>query len=252
MPTRLFPEVIRNLKLFQGVSPDEIADLLSESRVCWYKRGDLLFHQGDPVLHFYIVCTGTFETFKQTPDGKKITTDVVVAGKTMCKTEIFKSPFATHQVSACAVNDATVLEFPYTWLKKAVENHTIALNILSAVSHYAHMVEVEAEHKTTMSAPQQVACFLHRMYLLHDFNPKGFTLPYSKRLIASRLGMEPETFSRAISRLREYGITINGNQVIFNDVQKVEQYVCEHCSIVGECSQAKMHADLDPRKVHTS
>ena len=46
----------------------------------------------------------------------------------------------------------------------------------------------------------------------------GFTLPFKKSLIASRLGMELETLSRALPKLKEHGITVKGSQVVFHDV----------------------------------
>lgn len=72
----------------------------------------------------------------------------------------------------------------------------------------AHIAEVEAEHQATMSAAQLVACFMQRLCVLYNFDPKGFDLPYSKTLIASRLGMELETFSRTLAKLKEHGIAV--------------------------------------------
>lgn len=97
-------------------------------------------------------------------------------------------------------------------------------------------MEVEAEHQATMSAAQLVACFMQRLCVLHNFNPKSFELPYSKTLIASLLGMELETFSRTLGKLKEHGITVNGNKVAITDLARVEQYVCGFCSISGDCA----------------
>src|SRR5471030_2400757 len=86
-----------------------------------------------------------------------------------------------------------------------------------------------------MSAAQLVACFMQRLCVLYDFNPAGFDLPYSKTLIASRLGMELETFSRTVAKLKEHGITVEGTHVEIHDLGRVEQYVCGFCSIAEDC-----------------
>ena len=236
MPQALFPDVINKLKLFDGLNTEQKGVLLREGRIRWCGQGQYLFHSGDPVSHFYIVCSGAMQLLRQTPDGDQITTDVVIAGKTISKTEIFRDAKNRHNVSAVAIEDAIVLEFSAAWLKKAAaESSAIALNILSAISQYAHMIQVEIEHKSTMTAAQQVACFLQRLCLMHDLDPDGFELPYSKTLIASRLGMEPETFSRTLVKLREHGIEVKDSWFRFHNMGQIGDYVCSHCSAVGEC-----------------
>lgn len=236
MPQTLFPDVINNLNLFSGISHQEKLAFMREGRIRWCAKGQYLFRYGEPINHFYIVCSGLVQLLRQTPDGCLITTDFVIPGKTIGKNEIFHK-FSNHrQLSAIATEDTIVVEFSAAWLKKiAAENSVIALNILSALSQYAYMVEVENEHKSTMTAAQQVACFLQRLCTMHDFDPQGFELPYSKTLIASRLGMEPETFSRALARLRGHGIEVKDMWVVFYDVEMMGNYVCNHCSIANEC-----------------
>ncbi len=75
------------------------------------------------------------------------------------------------------------------------------------------MVEVESEHKSTMNVAQRVGCFIQRLCVMHDLDPDRFTLPYSKALIASRLGISPETLSRAFVTLRKFGILVDDMQV---------------------------------------
>ena len=49
-------------------------------------------------------------------------------------------------------------------------------------------------------------------------------LPYDKSLIAHRLGMKPESLSRAFARLRGQGVTTDGNRVLVNDVGSLWEY----------------------------
>jgi hypothetical protein len=44
------------------------------------------------------------------------------------------------------------------------------------------------------------------------------TLPYDKVLIAGRLGMKPESLSRAFARLKDQGVTISQNVAEIDDV----------------------------------
>ena len=157
----------------------------------------------------------------------------------MCESEIMDA-CNTHRANAMALENTTLLEFASSWLKESAKKYgSFALNLLALISDQVHLAEVEAEHQTNMSATQLVACFLQRLCVLYDFNPKGFDLPYSKTLIASRLGMQLETFSRTLAKLKEHGITVDGNHVTISDSRRIEQYVCGSCSISGECTTHK-------------
>ena len=226
---------IKRLPLFAGLDEHDRDMLLSGSRSRQIPRGKMLFAHGDAVTHFYIIASGTIQLSRTTPDGHEKTIDILKSGQTICESEIMDS-CRGHRVNAVAVEDTTLLEFPVAWLKEAARKYRVfALNLLSLIAQHAHQAEVEAEHQATMSAAQLVACFLQRLCVLYDFDPAGFDLPYSKTLIASRLGMELETFSRTVARLKEHGITVQGTQVTIRDLGKIEEYVCGACSIADAC-----------------
>jgi CRP-like cAMP-binding protein len=240
MMQTLSPDIVKTLPLFAGLTEQDKDMLLKAGNTRHFSRGEHLFLHGDSIAHFYIVCRGVIQLFRENPDGHEKTTDMRIAGQTICKTEILGAALV-HQVNAMATDDVVVIEFPMTWLMdNAKKNSVFALNLLSAISRYALEAEIEAEHLATMSATQLVACFLQRICILHDFNPSGFELPYSKTLIASRLGMELETFSRTLSKLKEQGITVKGTHVIIHDLGAIERYVCAHCSVAQDCQTHKV------------
>lgn len=230
-------KIIRTIPLFAGLTEADKESLVLAGKARRYKSGETVFRFGDPIQNFYVVCEGAVQLHRETPDGHEMTVDVFIAGDAIGETEILQlSP--THQFSALAIKDSLLVEFPVAWLKNSIKNHgVLALNLLAMLSRRSTIATLEAEHKATMSAPQQVACFLERLCILHDFDPHGFDLPYSKTLIASRLGMELETFSRALSKIRDHGVNIQGNRVAFSDIEKMEAFVCADCSIAGNCNE---------------
>jgi len=52
-------------------------------------------------------------------------------------------------------------------------------------------------------------------------------LPYDKVLIAGRLGMKPESQSRAFVRLRDQGVTIRQNNAVIEDVTALRAFAEE-------------------------
>jgi CRP-like cAMP-binding protein len=63
------------------------------------------------------------------------------------------------------------------------------------------------------SPAQRLAAFLLR---LHDASDPGMPaeVPFSKRQLASRIGMQPETLSRALQTLTGNGLYLRGRQII--------------------------------------
>ena len=51
--------------------------------------------------------------------------------------------------------------------------------------------------------------------------------PYSKMLIASQLGMKPETLSRAFAKLRDHGVQIDATMAHIKDVAHLRDIVAE-------------------------
>jgi CRP-like cAMP-binding protein len=232
-------ENAKAFSLFTGLTEIERESLLKGGRIHKCPKGQMLFLHGDPVTHFYLLMDGAVQLFRETADGQEKTLHVVKAGQAMCEGEILDN-CATHRMSAVAIKDSSVMEFPVAWLKDTARRHgAFALNLLSLIAQQAYMAEVEAEHQASMSAPQLVACFMQRLCVLHDFDPKGFELPYSKTLIASRLGMELETFSRTLTKLRENGMTVNGAHVSIENLHLIEEYVCQTCSVSEDCTTHK-------------
>ena len=221
-------EFIRNIPLFSGLSEIEKDTLLKDGGVYSYPHKNILFRQGDPVARFYIICSGTVRLFHETPDGQEVTSHMRIAGDSMCATDIFLS--GTHHTHAEALSDVTTFEFTAECLRKAAQQYgKIASYLLFSISRWTHKLEMEVEKQSTMTADQLVACFLKRTCHLYGFDPKGFDLPYSKALIASRLGMTHETLSRTLPNLETFGITVKNKHVVFHDLAKIEQNTCSHC-----------------------
>jgi CRP-like cAMP-binding protein len=221
--------------IFNGLKKQEKDDLLKDGKIRHLNKKEFLFYHGDSLACFYIVCSGIIQIFRTNSDGDEKTLHILIPKDTICGDEIFDS-HTTHQFSAVAVENSTVIEFPKKWLEENTKKYgNIALNLLASIAHRSQMAEIEAEHKATMSTAQLIACFLQKLCLVYNLNPHGFTLPYSKKLIASRLGIEVETFSRALLKLQKYGISVKGSRVTIGNFNTIEKNVCDHCSIEQDC-----------------
>ena len=76
-----------------------------------------------------------------------------------------------------------------------------------------------------IAGTQRVADFLLKLCPAED-GPAEVALPYDKSLIASRLGMKPESFSRSLARMRDLGVRSERSHVSISDAAALADY-CE-------------------------
>jgi len=241
-------DTLRALPLFSDISKAEGDLLVRNSRIMTCKRGQFLFMHGDAITHFYVICRGAMQIFRETPGGQEITNEILIAGDTINADEVV-SRQDLHNLNARAVEDCSLLEISISWMRAHLKDFDhIAEKLLVNLADRLQEVQIEAEHLTTMSAAQMVACYLQKLCVLYNFDPHGFELPYTKSLIATRLRIEKETFSRTLKLLRDQGITVTGTHVSIQDMRKADNFVCGECSVANECATHRvLHERIDKR-----
>ena len=85
----------------------------------------------------------------------------------------------------------------------------------------------EIEQLKAHSAPQRIADFFVRLAGAATGRAQ-IALPYEKALIASRLGMKPESFSRALLRLTPLGVVVERESVTIADVARLAAFANGH------------------------
>lgn len=235
MPLTVTPHIIQTMPLFTGISAKERNHLVQEGCLHQFSRKQMVFSQGEPVKYFYIVVQGMVRLYRSTADGVEKTINIVKAGQTLCESEIFDT-YVLNRMNAEAIEDTVLLELPSEKLKDMTKKYpVIALNLLAMISQQRYMAEVEAEHQAIMSASQIVACFLWRLSVHKRIRQGRFKLPYTKTLIASRLGMKLETFSRTLKTINGHGIRVEGAWVEIYNSELLAEYICHHCSVMSDC-----------------
>ena len=107
---------------------------------------------------------------------------------------------------------------------------------MASMSREMRRLQLETEHRAMMDAPQRISCMLLRLSADMIGAGGAFTFPYDKSLAAARLGMKPETFSRALAQLKSDGVTVKGSEIRIDSFSHLAELSCSHCSCAaGEC-----------------
>lgn len=208
--------------LFVAMGPELARTLVQKRSPHFYERGEAIFCQGEPADCFFFLVEGWVKVFRERDEGEHVVVSICSAGDTFGEAAMFIG--GRHPASAEAVSPARVLRIDGAALRRALlDTPQIAFSMLAAFSvHLKRQVE-QVEQLKARSAPERIADFL----LDQTRETSGavtIALPYEKCLIANRLGMKQESFSRAVVKLRDHGVTICRDDVLIKDVGKLLRY----------------------------
>ncbi len=199
---------LRELCLPVGLSDNELTSLdemVSARRTV--RRGESLFHAGDPFTALYAVRTGFFKTTVSAADGRDQVTGFQMAGELIGLDGISND---RHSCDAVALEDSQVCMIPYGQLESLSREFTL-------LQHQFHKImsrEIVRDHGVmlllgSMRAEERLAAFL--LNLTQRLRTRGFSasslvLRMTREEIGSYLGLKLETVSRAFSKFQDEGI----------------------------------------------
>ncbi len=218
-------EVINKSVLFKNVPDDITKTLLSKSRRKSVARGQTLFVQGDSANMMYVVLKGLIKLTRISPSGDEIVLSVYSAGNSFGEAAALQT--GIYPVSTEAVTDCELLTIEASVILAALKTQPeLAVAMLSCTFQHLHELVLQLEDMKALGGVKRLASFLIALSPV-DSGSCTFSLPYDKVLIAARLGMKPESLSRAFVRLREIGVKVSRNHITIVDVERLHDYVEE-------------------------
>lgn len=215
--------IVRSTPLLGAVSQDVAQSLVGNQPVSVFSKGETLFHQGEPADAFFVILGGWIKLYRVTPDGNEAVVGVYRRGETFAEAAMFLG--GRYPVSAEVVTDARLLRVDGQVLRRRIlEQPELALSMLASASYHLKALVEQIEHIKLLSAPQRLAEFLVRLSPVRE-GEATIELPYEKALIANRLGMKPESLSRALAKLRPLGVSVDRERVSVVDVAVLTQFV---------------------------
>lgn len=233
-------QFLNSLPFFMGLPEDEILSFIDAATINDYKKNRDLFLQGDPADRFIVILDGWVQLYRNTSEGDEAVVAIFTRGDVIGEAAVVGK--ANYPFSAKTAEDSRLIEIPSAFLKKrAQENAEVMERVMASMSREMNKLQLENEHLILMNAPQRVGCLL--LQLSSGMLGKGgtFSFPYDKSLAAARLGMKPETFSRALAQLKPYGVTVSGPEVKIENFARLATFSCNKCSAELEDCKGAIH-----------
>ncbi len=215
-------EIIKRAPLLMDLPADVLQHLLDESHVVDFPRNKLLFLRGEPADHIYLLLDGWVKVYRDTPEGEQTVIGILKPGETVAEAAIFLG--RDYPASAEVVSDAKLLEIPADSLLSLLrEDGELGIRMLGTLSQRLRGLVLHIEQIQARSTPQRLGEFLLGLCTERE-GSITLDLPYDKSLVAARLGMKPESLSRALAKLRSYEVSTNGHMVVLGDIGKLRNF----------------------------
>jgi CRP/FNR family transcriptional regulator, dissimilatory nitrate respiration regulator len=212
-------DVLMRAPLFKAMGPAIVRTMIAERSPHTYYRGETIFQQGAPADAFFCILEGWAKLYRLREDGEEVVVAIFSAGETFAEVAMFLG--GPYPASCEAVSPARLLKIEAANLRRAVlAEPQLAFDMLAAAAMRLRQLVDEIEQLKARSAAQRIADFLVRQANTAA-GEAHVALPYEKALIANRLGMKPESFSRALAKLRALGVVVERESVYIPDIAKL-------------------------------
>lgn len=220
MDNKIANSCVAKVPIFQKLTEQELSEIISIAKHHQYSKDDILYATGDKLDALYVVNKGKVKINKYTYDGKEQVLRVLEHGDFLGEQALFDDQVAS--TNAEMLGDVEICRIDRTEFSKILDKvPTIALKMLKELYARLETTEDNLTFSTLKSSDAKLAKFLL------DEEVNGIvTLKTTKKTIAARLSMTPETFSRKLRQFEDKKILTNvSNKTIklnnFNELKEL-------------------------------
>jgi CRP-like cAMP-binding protein len=213
-------QALAGVSLFAGLDVSARRRLAEGAELREFSGGDVICREGDPGTGLHLVTRGQVKLLLQAGNGHEKVFDLISAGASFGEPSLYTEQ--PHQVTAQAITETQLIHISRAEMLKVLrETPELALRVINGLASRIYRRTHDLKSYMLMSGTQRVIC-----YLLHEvpFEAEGaaevaVTLPVRKGLIASRLNLTQEHFSRILHELAVATlIRVEGQRVHIRDV----------------------------------
>lgn len=218
-------DMIRRAPLFEGLAEESLMQLIADADVELLPEGARLFRQGDPASRFFLVVAGQIALTRASSHGDEKVIELLAPGQTFAEAVMFMGA-PRYPVNARALGTTRVVALGNanftTLLRGSID---VCFCLLANLSVRLHRLLGEVESLTLQSATVRLVNFLLAQLPEAAVSPASIALPVPKHIIASRLSIKPETFSRILHEMATAGvIEVQGPLIEIKDIKALTRY----------------------------
>lgn len=215
-------DFLSNLPLFQGLGGPELDRIAHATTQMHAPKGHTLFKQGDPCKGFHSVVYGRVKLMLRSALGDEKVVRIIGPGGSFGEALMFTGK--PYIVTAQTLEDTMLLHIAKEALFTQLDQSpALSRKMIASLSQRLQRLMGDVESYSLRSGTQRVIG-----YLLKDAeegSKQKVTLQASKAVIASRLNLTPEHFSRILRELSELElIEVKARQITILDTNRLIEY----------------------------
>ena len=218
--------LLTHVPLFNGLAADEIARIARSTREIHATKGDILFHKGDQCTGFHLLVYGQIKLAFTSPQGSEKVVEIIGAGQSFGEAIMFMDK--PYIVFAQALTDSLLLHVSkHAVFDELARDHNLCRKMLAGMAMRLHQLMNDVESYSLHSGKERIIGYLLRELAEEDLNGTNVavTLPTNKGVIASRLNLTQEHFSRILHELSELGlILVEGRKIHIPSVANLRKH----------------------------
>jgi CRP-like cAMP-binding protein len=210
--------------IFKYLTPDEVDALNFEKDFRYYKRGDILYQEGNRISGFFCIHSGIIKVFKTGFDGKEQIIRFAKKGDIIAYRSVLSNELAC--TSAKVIEDCQVCFIPSEILTSFIKtNPSYALELLKLACHElgeANSFITDIAQKTVRERLAEVLLFL-----VNDFgldNDSFLNISLTREELANIVGTATESVIRLLSEFKsDKLVELNGRKIKILNTKGLEK-----------------------------
>lgn len=221
------PNRLKQTFIFSDFSDDELEAAGRLFRKKTYKKGVVVFHEGQPGVAFYLISSGRVKVFKLGQEGRELIFGIFGDGAIFGDVPVFDG--GPYPATAATLVDTDVFYMSRDdFVRLCREYPDISLKIVRVLGkrlRQAHRFVMDIAMK---SVPQRLSALLLRLADEYGQIKDGtvvIDLPLTRQEIAESIGVTRETATRELSKFSRAGtIKLEGRKILLLDRPKLEEW----------------------------
>ena len=218
---------LENLPLFKDLNGGALVRIARGAAESRLSEGTVIFRQGDPPGGLYLVIDGLVKLSLQTVRGDEKVIELVGRGESFGAVPLLLGD--RYALTAETITESLLLPLNRSAVLEEIErNPEFSSRMLRDVCRRLQARTRDFENCVLLSGAQRVSKFLLGQ-IPNGANGKNIAvmLPAKKGIIASRLNLTHEHFSRVLHEIQAAGlIEVRGREIRMRDVSRLRAYAC--------------------------
>lgn len=223
--------LLSRIPLLADLPALQLNRLAGLARIVDFAAHDFLFRAGEPVGEAYLLVSGSVKRSTILPAATEKVIELVQTPQILSMGEVFAAD--SYASSGEAITPTTVIAIAARSLRSIVcHDRELSWRIIRALAQRQYAAEFDSTgYHYGLTGTQRVLDFLVGL----AGQPLGLagettvTLKTSKKIIAARIGMTPESFSRSLRQLSESGmVVVEGRDVHIQNAALLDTEIGDH------------------------